>query len=95
MEDKVDLNQATNRAGIDKSGIRPHCLHVGGATACENSLDGGELVAGYMGMSRSSAGDDCLHAGICRLHQSCNRERRRGCMRKTRRHGLLILRTQV
>lgn len=53
----------------DTEGIIPHYFHVGGATAHANP-PGGDLVAGYMGLWRSNAGDGYLHAGKRRLEKA-------------------------
>lgn len=45
------------RVEIYQDGLSPHSLRVVGATAYADYTEGGELVAGYMGLWSSNAGD--------------------------------------
>lgn len=62
-EARAALSREITAAVIDTAGHSPHSLRVGGSIAYANSPNGGELVAGYMGLWTSKAGDGYLRAG--------------------------------
>ena len=67
------LRECLTSAGLPNLATGAHCLRIGGATAYANSLDGGDLVAGLMGLWRSDAKDGYIHACAPRLEYAGRR----------------------
>lgn len=64
------LKEVFTQAGFPELASGVHCLQIGGATAYANSPEGGDLIAGFMGLWLSDSKYSYMHACVGRLHRA-------------------------